>query len=402
MKRMNRFLVAIVLLAVAFFTLSAGVSAQGLIIIIEPTVAGTLGEGGWYVSDVAVTWPLPENATYLDGTCQDTLIQADTPPEGIELTCIATADGNTYGGGITIKRDATPPSIDHDLPVLEPLYLPEGSSIEFHALCSDAVSGCASLAWDTDDDGVFGDVLGEAVTLEYQDEAGLIMPMPVVGVEATDQAGNTATATGDLFIFNVEPSAVLVLEDGLGQEVDFHLGGETQVKGSCTDPGPLDVAAGHTLSIDWGDDTLETLAAICDGSQFVFASHVYLEPGDYAVSVVVTDKDLGEFTEPDLLVAVPPPQTSLDIPRDYIWDELYLGGVLNEGQATSLDVELTGAISDLDREYYTPAVYKLEAFGNHVHALDEAEILEGEVPQFQVVPDIIAGMEAAGLVMPKP
>ncbi len=74
--------------------------------------------------------------------------------------------------------------------------------------------------------------------------------------------------------------------------------------------------------------------------------------------------------------------------------------MLNEGQATSLDVELTGAISDLDREHFTPAVYKLEAFGNHVHALDEAEILEGEVPQLQVVPDIIAGLEAAGLVMP--
>ncbi len=63
-------------------------------------------------------------------------------------------------------------------------------------------------------------------------------------------------------------------------------------------------------------------------------------------------------------------------------------------------MELTGAISDLDQEHFTPAVNKLEAFGNHVDALDQAEILEGEVPQFQIVPDIITGLEAAGLVLP--
>lgn len=79
--------------------------------VITPNVSGTLGTNGWYVSDVSVSWTVtdPESAITFTSGCGPTTISADTL--GTTLTCTATSAGGTSSASVTIKRDATPPTI---------------------------------------------------------------------------------------------------------------------------------------------------------------------------------------------------------------------------------------------------------------------------------------------------
>jgi hypothetical protein len=79
--------------------------------VITPSVSGTLGNNGWYVSNVTVGWTVtdPESTiTYTSG-CGTTSIGADTG--GTTLTCNATSAGGSNSQSVTIKRDATAPTI---------------------------------------------------------------------------------------------------------------------------------------------------------------------------------------------------------------------------------------------------------------------------------------------------
>jgi hypothetical protein len=77
---------------------------------ITPSVSGTLGNNGWYVSDVTVSWSVVDNESTISSTsgCGPTTINTDTP--GITLTCTATSTGGTASQSVTIKRDATAPA----------------------------------------------------------------------------------------------------------------------------------------------------------------------------------------------------------------------------------------------------------------------------------------------------
>jgi len=78
--------------------------------VITPTITGTLGNNGWYVSDVKVTWDVsdPESSIASTSGCDETTISVDTT--GTTLTCTATSAGGTSSNSVTIKRDATKPT----------------------------------------------------------------------------------------------------------------------------------------------------------------------------------------------------------------------------------------------------------------------------------------------------
>jgi len=82
--------------------------------ITPPTVvmniAGTLGNDGWYVSDVHVSWTFndPESAISETTGCDATSVTTDTA--GTTFTCSATSLGGTTTESVTIKRDTTPPA----------------------------------------------------------------------------------------------------------------------------------------------------------------------------------------------------------------------------------------------------------------------------------------------------
>jgi hypothetical protein len=81
---------------------------------ITPAVSGTLGLSGWYTSNVSVTWTVsePESPSTLQTSgCGSTQITNDTAASGNTLTCDAHSAGGSNSVSITIKRDATPPTV---------------------------------------------------------------------------------------------------------------------------------------------------------------------------------------------------------------------------------------------------------------------------------------------------
>ncbi|HKE71991.1 MAG TPA: PKD domain-containing protein, partial [Acidimicrobiales bacterium] len=71
-------------------------------------------------------------------------------------------------------------------------------------------------------------------------------------------------------------------------------GGAVSLAGTATDPGRADT---HTARVDWGDG-VSSPATVTPGSggATLSATHRYAEPGDYAVTLTVTDDDGGTGT----------------------------------------------------------------------------------------------------------
>lgn len=82
--------------------------------VVTPHVTGTLGSGGWYVSDVGVTWTVsdPESEVTSTSGCGPSSVTADTA--GVSFTCSATSAGGTGSASTgSIKRDATNPTVTY-------------------------------------------------------------------------------------------------------------------------------------------------------------------------------------------------------------------------------------------------------------------------------------------------
>ena len=138
---------------------------------ITPKVDGTLGNNGWYTSDVTVSWTVTdaESAITSSNGCDSTPIDADTA--GITLICTATSAGGTSSNSVTIKRDATAPSLK---PAVSPNPALLNGSASASANATDNLSGIASEGCGAVDTSSVGS--------------------KTVGCTATDQAGNTASA----------------------------------------------------------------------------------------------------------------------------------------------------------------------------------------------------------------
>jgi len=78
--------------------------------VITPTVTGTLGNNGWYTSNVNVSWSVTDGQSAVTSTtgCGASSVTADTA--GVTFTCSATSGGGSASQSVTVKRDATPPS----------------------------------------------------------------------------------------------------------------------------------------------------------------------------------------------------------------------------------------------------------------------------------------------------
>lgn len=79
--------------------------------VITPTLTGTLGDNGFYTSNVSLSWSVEEAETDItaQSDCLPTLITTDSP--GLQLSCSATSLGGTDQQIVTIKRDTQPPLI---------------------------------------------------------------------------------------------------------------------------------------------------------------------------------------------------------------------------------------------------------------------------------------------------
>jgi hypothetical protein len=102
----------VAILGVAVFLLPAGASSRPQVPsvgTVTPVIYGTQGANGWYVTNVTVNWliqPLP----YLQSEgCDARTVSADTV--GLSLTCRVWWSDGDVTSTLTIRRDATPPTV---------------------------------------------------------------------------------------------------------------------------------------------------------------------------------------------------------------------------------------------------------------------------------------------------
>ena len=91
--------------------LGLAVSApSALALTVTPAVSGPSGDNGWYVGNVVVNWTITPTGYTVDfGCAPSTVIATDTTGKKVE--CQATLGPDTSYASVTIKRDATSPSV---------------------------------------------------------------------------------------------------------------------------------------------------------------------------------------------------------------------------------------------------------------------------------------------------
>ena len=143
--------------------------------VITKTVTGTLGDNDWYTSNVNVDWTVsdPESAISSQSGCADFSVTSDQNAQ--TYTCTATSAGGTSSQSVTIKRDATNPTITGDASPDANTNGWNNESVTVSYTCGDNLSGVASCASDDllDTEGANQSASGTA----------------------TDEAGNTASTT---------------------------------------------------------------------------------------------------------------------------------------------------------------------------------------------------------------
>ena len=93
--------------------------------LLTPSIAGPLGEGGWYTGDVTVSWEVSDAQTPISARsgCETVTVTDDTA--GRTFTCVAMSEGGTSIESVPVKRDATPPSLTC-VPTPSELWPPNG------------------------------------------------------------------------------------------------------------------------------------------------------------------------------------------------------------------------------------------------------------------------------------
>lgn len=207
--------------------------------VIVPTITGTLGNNGWYTSNVTLAWSVtdPESTATPTG-CSAASIASDQA--ATTYSCSATSAGGSTGPvTVTIKRDATVPGIS-----AAATPSPNGAgwnntNVNVAYTCTDTGSGIASC--------------GPNQTLTAEGAA-----VPYSGT-ATDNAGNTASTSGTVKIDKTVPTVAVT---GVTNGASYVLGSVPAAACSTTD-GLSGKATDATLSVTGGP--VGSVTATCSG-----------------------------------------------------------------------------------------------------------------------------------------
>lgn len=213
--------------------------------VITPSISGTLGNNGWYVSDVEVSWTVSDDESSITSTngCDPTVINADT--SGMTLTCEASSAGGTNSASVTIKRDNTPPSASASVSPVANANGWNNSDVTVSFSGSDALSGIAGC--DTD------------VILNSDGSS-----QSANGV-CTDLAGNVS-APATVNNINIDKTAPVVSVTGVSDGATYDLGSVPAAACDSQDA-TSGVATPASLSLSGGNpDGTGTFTATCDGA----------------------------------------------------------------------------------------------------------------------------------------
>jgi hypothetical protein len=211
---------------------------------ITANVIGTLGNNGWYTSDVTVSWTVTDEQSNISSStgCGSTTISSNTA--GTSLTCAATSAGGTNSQSVTIKRDATAPSgvsTSLDDPADHNGWY--NNSVGWTTSGSDAPSGIASCS---------------SGTYSGPDGTGL-----TVSGSCTDNAGNTS-ASATSATFNYDATAPTVSVTGVTGGATYTLG-SAPTAGCNTTDATSHVATNATVSLSGGP--VGAVTATCSGAE---------------------------------------------------------------------------------------------------------------------------------------
>lgn len=217
-------------------------TAPDISYVLNPTSPD--GTNNWYTSDVTLTWTVsePDSPNSLVETgCDDQSITADQ--QATTYSCSATSAGGSAGPvEVSIKRDATAPTISH---LISGTAGDNGwytSDVTVQFTCGDDTSGIATCTSDTP--------LGEGAD-------------QVVNGSATDNAGNSAS---DPVSVNVDETAPTVTVTGPANGGTYTLG-SVPAAGCSTVDGLSGVATYATLSSSGGP--VGSVTATCTGGKDV-------------------------------------------------------------------------------------------------------------------------------------
>jgi hypothetical protein len=251
--------------------------------VISKVVTGTLGNNGWYTSDVNVDWTVsdPESDISSQGGCDD--VSVTTDQAATTYTCEATSAGGTSSESVTIKRDATAPTLN---PSVSPNPVLLNGSATADAGAQDILSGIASQSCDPVDTTNVG-------------------ANKSVSCSATDNAGNTNSASANYsvnykfvgFSSPVDNGGFLnVVKAGQAIPLRWQLTDANNVP--VTDlPGATVTASGLSCSLGTTTDRLEEVAAGSFGLQNLgdgYYQFNWKSPASYAKSCKTLNLDMGE------------------------------------------------------------------------------------------------------------
>ena len=157
--------------------------------VITPAVNGTLGDNGWYVSDVQVSWSVsdPDSSVSSTSGCDSATVTSDTA--GVTFTCTAQSVGGTGTQSVTVKRDATAPTV-----TAAPDRAPNGAGwynadVTVSPTYADETSGVASGA----NDATLGEGDNQYVSFSVTDNAGNTSEPYSAGPYRMDKTAPTLT-----------------------------------------------------------------------------------------------------------------------------------------------------------------------------------------------------------------
>lgn len=169
--------------------------------VITPSISGTFGAGGWYVSDVNVSWSVidPETGISSSTGCGDSNLTSETA--AITLTCTATNNVSlSNSSSVTIKIDKTAPVLSVPSDISATATGPGGAVINYSASATDNLDPSVSTSCAPASGSTFG--LGTTtVNCSATDEAGntnsgsFLVVVTASAATATDTPTATATST---------------------------------------------------------------------------------------------------------------------------------------------------------------------------------------------------------------